>query len=319
MEIVKTVKETLGSIKDRVEVARRDARLDEIFSPKNAQLDNVREYRSESDKYRLIVTPFATKKGCWNYTRGVVFEGRRKIAEVRRNYSAFEYAFIEGHKNGHDYLVCGEDYQGQTVIELDTGKRVDFVPHAIDAGHGFCWVKVTPSPDGTILAVEGCIWACPYEVLIVDFRNPMEPPWAELHRESRYEEFLGWKDENTCSIGIEYEARKSDGKPENELTDEELEEMDRLEAESSYGDVWMTVKDKKVEWTRPSDMEVARDYILTCLKWRKKDDIPLHPDMRDMIQKHLANLETKERTQLIYEPEVKELLEWAVIDEVMDA
>jgi hypothetical protein len=80
-----------------------------------------RDRLSPSGKYRLVVTSYTTG------TLGVITRvaDGEEIARVDRNYHSFEHTWIEDHPSGHDYLVCGEDYQGQTVIELDTGARGD--------------------------------------------------------------------------------------------------------------------------------------------------------------------------------------------------
>jgi len=135
---------------------------------------------SPSGKYTLTVTSIETKPGCWNYTTGVVTRGEETIVEVKRNYASFPFLFVEGHANGHDYLVCGENYQGQTVIELDTGRRSDFLPEAATQGHGFCWVAYTYEADAQVLVVDGCIWACPYEYRLYDFSDPMGQGWPEI-------------------------------------------------------------------------------------------------------------------------------------------
>lgn len=36
----------------------------------------------------------------------------------------------------------------------------------------YCWGEICPNSDGTILAVSGCLWACPYEVQFFDFTDP---------------------------------------------------------------------------------------------------------------------------------------------------
>jgi hypothetical protein len=154
---------------------------DDFFDPKSAAIEQRREILSPSTKYKLVVTPFATSPGCWNYTQGLVYRrgDDQPIAEIRRNYSAFPSSWIEGHANGHDYLVAGEDYQGQTVIELDTGKRGDSLSEGADKGHGFCWAAHRYEPSAKMLVVHGCIWACPYEYRFYDFSEPMSG-WPEL-------------------------------------------------------------------------------------------------------------------------------------------
>lgn len=137
---------------------------------------------SPSGKYLLTITQKPTKPGCWNYSVGEVTDiekGGTTITTVNRNYSSFPHLFIEGHPNRHDYLVCGEDYQGQTVIELDTGKRLDHLPPEAEKGHAFCWAAYEFDIASQLLVVDGCHWACPYEFRFYDFSNPMAG-WPQL-------------------------------------------------------------------------------------------------------------------------------------------
>jgi len=159
------------------------------FIPENALLDSRREYVSDSGQYKLVVTPYQTKKGCWNYSQGLVFRvgADLPIMEVRRNYGHFPFSFIEDHPNGHPYLVCGENYQGQTVIELDTGTRRDSLPEEASQGFGFCWADYQFDPASRLLIVDGCFWACPYEYRFYDFSDPMQG-WPELKFDGAYSE-----------------------------------------------------------------------------------------------------------------------------------
>ena len=138
------------------------------------------EKLSPDGKYRLVVTSYSTAKGCWNYTQGLVYRvGEDKpLFEVQRNYSDFWCGWVN-HPNGKAYLVCGEDYQGQTVLELDTGRRRDFLPTEAAKGCGFCWVDCEFDAGTQILTVSGCVWAAPFEYRFYDFSNPMEG-WPEL-------------------------------------------------------------------------------------------------------------------------------------------
>jgi hypothetical protein len=140
-------------------------------------------FKTDSEKYELHVTSHSTGKGTWAYTKGKVFAGDKLLTEVCRNYSSFPFRFIENHPNGHSYLICGEDYQGQTVIELDTGRRRDFLPKEAKEGHGFCWSSYEFHAATQILVVDGCYWACPYEFKFYDFSDPMEKGWPLLETE----------------------------------------------------------------------------------------------------------------------------------------
>lgn len=189
----------------------------------------AQEHLSPSGKYRLVVTCHSTGPGTWNYSKGRVYRGDTLITEVCRNYCTFPFAWIEDHPKG-DFLVCGSDYQGQTVIDLVSGDRRDFLPTAAGQGAGFCWASIHPNSDKTLLAVCGCYWACPYETIIVDFADPMNPPWGILARDSE-DAFAGWTDVDSCQIGTRYEVVNLEGHPlhgkkEFACTIEELEEVD---------------------------------------------------------------------------------------------
>lgn len=187
------------------------------------RLVNTKLLFSPSNKYQLNIREYDTGKHYWNYTRGTIYDANGKeIADVKRNYSAFPYAWVEGHPNGHDYLVCGFNYQGQTIIELDTGKRKDYLPEEAKLGMGFCWAAYEPSPNRLKLAVNGCYWGGPYDIVIVDFSDPIKHlPYIEW---LDYRDFFGWIDDENVSVGRWEDIRKSDGKPEQELTDEEIDE-----------------------------------------------------------------------------------------------
>jgi hypothetical protein len=145
---------------------------------------------------------------------------------VRRNYSAFPFTWCEDHPTGHDYLVCGEDYQGQTIIELDTGRRADYLPAQAEQGTGFCWAQHYLAPSKEVLIVDGCYWACPYELVAFDFSRPLELPYEELHRwNGDLAEVHGFDNNGTLAWIIEREVRLSDGKPYHDLTESEEAEL----------------------------------------------------------------------------------------------
>lgn len=201
-----------------------------------------KEHLSPSGKYKLVVTSYGTKPGCWNYSRGRVYEGEKLVADVKRNYSHFPFAWVEEHPNGHHYVLCGEDYQGYTVVELDTGARKDLLPESYDKkytykdkdgtvksgsvpvypnGYGFCWVGIHPSPDKKVLAIDGCYWAAPYEVLLLDFSEPMKLPYWELERWEEVESFDSWETEGKLLLSRTIEVRKEDKKPIDDLDESE--------------------------------------------------------------------------------------------------
>jgi hypothetical protein len=150
------------------------------FDPKNERVDTRQEVLSPSGKYKLVISRFSTGPGSWDYAQGTVYhvETQYELAKVQRNYGSFPFLWVENHPKGN-FLICGEDYQGQTVIELDTFKRRDFLPEEAKKGHGFCWIDYEYIASAKILVVMGCIWACPEEYRLYDFSDPMNG-WPEL-------------------------------------------------------------------------------------------------------------------------------------------
>ncbi|MBN2582801.1 MAG: hypothetical protein JXL80_07000 [Planctomycetes bacterium] len=145
------------------------------------------------------MSQYTTKPGYWEYSRGLVFDRDKVIGDVKRNYGRFAFGWAEGHANGHDYLLCGEDYQGQTVIELDTAARSDYIPACAEEGIGFCCVDYYPSPDRRTIVISGCIWACPNDLVFCRFDQPMSLPWPVLTRLGEVGPVVGWTDK-----GFEY-------------------------------------------------------------------------------------------------------------------
>jgi hypothetical protein len=157
------------------------AQIDAYCVPENENPKCRTEHESPSQTYRLVVQSYGTKPGSWSYTQGRVYRvgSNEPIAIVNRNYHDFPFEFVENHPNGHAYLICGEDYQGSTVIELDTGRRRDYLPDEAAEGFGFCWAVYKFHPEAQLLVVDGCYWACPYEYRFYDFADPMAG-WPEL-------------------------------------------------------------------------------------------------------------------------------------------
>jgi hypothetical protein len=150
------------------------------FTPEHERPETCSEELSPSGAYKLVTVDYKSGKGFGRVQGRVYRQGSDEpIALVNRNYGSFPFLFVEDHPNGHAYLIAGEDYQGQTVVELDTGRRLDFLPPDADKGFGFCWSSYEFDRASQLLVVCGCIWACPYEFRFYDFSDPMAG-WPEL-------------------------------------------------------------------------------------------------------------------------------------------
>lgn len=224
-------------------------RRDEIlgfFKPKN-KTDESKKIFSPSGKFYLIISSYKTGKNTWTYSQGTIRNSKndKVIAEVKRNFSHFWYSWIQ-HTNGNEYLLCGEDYQGQTVVNLTKGTIKNHFPEAGYDGFGFCWTNAISSKDCEVLAVQGCYWGFPDEVVLFNFTNPDKLPFKELKRVENVEEIKGWNENNDLILDREIEIRKSDGKLYDELTDEEQEILDNDSKLIEYKKVTLKVNLKEI-------------------------------------------------------------------------
>jgi hypothetical protein len=211
----------------------RRAKMALYFTAKNLA-GAPKIHNSPSGKYWLVISDYKTKAGCWGYSRGEVFCGNYLVADIQRNYHSFPFAWVEGHPNGHDFLVCGESYMGQTVVELDTGKRSDSDPEH----YGFCWAAIHPSPDKKVLAVDGCVWGAPYEVALFDFREPLKLPYPVLGSWDECEEFDAWESNEALRLVRVRDTRKSDGKLIDDLPEEGWPKLDADWGELRVTKLW---------------------------------------------------------------------------------
>lgn len=188
----------------------------------------VQSHTSPSGKYTLKITPCAFDlHRNWEYTVGDVFAksmgGEVPVGQVLRDHHVFPFVFCENHPDGHDYLICGEDYQGLTVIRLDTGERIDYIEKEAESNHGFSWSDAKVSPDKTRIAFEGGYWAQGFEVHIRDFRHPFGAPYVRVGKDfvQYHDRLIGWKDNDHILVEREQEYRTTDGRRLILLSDEE--------------------------------------------------------------------------------------------------
>src|SRR5688572_2835336 len=139
------------------ENAQRRAELAVYFVDENV-VGEPRVVMSPSGRFRLTIRTYRTAPGRWNYSRGTVTRvaDGGTVCDIQRNYGVFHHSFVT--KDGHEYLITGRSYMSQTIVDLDGGRELE------PTGDGaFCWARCYLSPDGNTLAVDGCVWACPYE------------------------------------------------------------------------------------------------------------------------------------------------------------
>lgn len=175
--------------------------IDQVRESLEAAFDSARIIADEHifdispcGRYRLDVDSYATAD-CPNYSSISVGSIRAvatgdMIACIKRNDDRWFHGWVL--RDNGDYLVCSEDLEGQTVVDLRQGKVAGFSSKE----DPFIWCEFYPSPDSQRIVIFGCYWACPYMLIVYDFSNPMSLPLPNIaeyvlkRNDSRFGEWL---------------------------------------------------------------------------------------------------------------------------------
>lgn len=174
----------MDNVADTQEYKNKRERLEKAFEKYSLINGKDGEEVSPSGNYKICISRYETGKDSWDYTKGTIYNKQgEEFFVILRNYSDFWYEWIE-HKNGNEYLLCGEDYQGYVVLNLTQKIKHTYFPEEGFKGCGFCWIGVKNyNEDSSIIEVEGCYWACPFEIVTYDFSDPDTIPLKELSRQ----------------------------------------------------------------------------------------------------------------------------------------
>ena len=79
-----------------------------------------------------------------------------------------EFYSLFRHRNGKHYLIFCTDLYGYSVLETESGQEMHYIPACVHPEEGqkaeevLIWTSADYDPAHDLLAVTGCIWACPY-------------------------------------------------------------------------------------------------------------------------------------------------------------
>lgn len=125
-------------------------------------------YEIIKDAYRLGAASFSGGE----YT---LFDARKmQIISWRCIDDRAEFFSLIRHANGKFYLVFRQDLYGYSVLELDRGRIMRFVPDVWTLGkESFIFSGVHYLRGWDALAASGCYWGAPNGVHLVSFAEPM--------------------------------------------------------------------------------------------------------------------------------------------------
>jgi hypothetical protein len=141
------------------------------------------EYFSEaedihlSEKYTLHCSEYAGRIDNLNM-RGneciLKYKCGKVIATWRSIDNNADFYKIILHRNGSEYLIFRQDLYGYSVMELPSGRIMQFYPEeSLKGQETFIWTAADYNPLSNILAVSGCIWGAPGGIYLFTFDDPM--------------------------------------------------------------------------------------------------------------------------------------------------
>jgi len=146
-------------------------------------------YISGSDDYSLSVNGiyyYETEKYKQTDSRRNWIITKVKIGCLEEQTFFFEYfshsddvCSVWLYRQNKDYLLYPEAQGGQSIFDVENKRLYSFYSKE-DA---FIWTDILASPDNNKLAVIGCYWACPYELVIYDCSDLFVLPYPYIYRE----------------------------------------------------------------------------------------------------------------------------------------
>lgn len=168
-------------------------------------LKGKREKRqSPSGKYTLDLMLYAVKdENCPFYSIVEIIRNSDgdRVGKVVRNEADFPFLFIEDHKDGKDYLICAEDYQGFTIINITDGKKYDYVAEKAKRGMSLRITDFFLSQNKENLAIEGHTKSKPSDIVETDeihfyhINDISKLPYTEVDKRITfaYDKVIGWE------------------------------------------------------------------------------------------------------------------------------
>ena len=162
-----------------------------------------------------------------------LFKNDEMIFEWKNTDGNSRMAVIIDHADGQQYFIFDEDLYGYSVLKLSDLTCIHYIPeesygkYPDEFEETFIWFNCFYNPENNMLAVDGCYWACPNNIIVLDFTEPMHivesKEWMDIYKKCSEEypdiddiEFVRW---DGCKL-----ICKGDGaKPEEFILNDKVE------------------------------------------------------------------------------------------------
>jgi hypothetical protein len=138
-------------------------------------LQNLPDLIHTSDQEGPYTIRSSGESECW-YQFHRVYKGDEPLVDLHANsHGMYVYWHLNHTANGHDYLLCGEDYQGITVVDLTTKEKWTYPFEGAEDGTGWCPMSFEHVGENILIAF-GCYWAAPSNFQVYRFVDPHQAP-----------------------------------------------------------------------------------------------------------------------------------------------
>lgn len=150
-------------------------REEETFDLEDGYSVNVKTYADIEEKSPQYHIEKASLRRC------ELFKDGRSVyawSDTDNSNPRIFFDFIR-HSNGHRYFPFHIDLYGISYLDIDSGEAYHYIPEGYqhDAewtyGESFIVTGVFYDKDTDLIAYEGCYWACPSDVMVGDFSQPL--------------------------------------------------------------------------------------------------------------------------------------------------
>ena len=199
------------------------AQYDALFVPDN-RFPSQDEQVPLADGYSVRSKAYCHQRDLYlNGSENELLDKEGRVRYAWRNMDTDgEFCSLFRHRNGTHYLIFRTELYGYSVLDVERGQEMHYVPACVHPEEGqkpeevFIWTSADYDPDSDLLAVTGCIWACPYSTIVLDFSHPLQlqPPehWLDLRRiidpdDTRFDdiEFARWESDGLLLRGCDTE------------------------------------------------------------------------------------------------------------------
>jgi hypothetical protein len=179
---------------------------------------------SAPSDYWTLSVDWHDSDGFTSSYEGRLRAGGRLMTTIRGECLQFWHAWLS--INDKPFLLLPYLSACQVLVDCRTCEKVVILDADDSESSPFRWLSVTPHPSGNpIIAVEGRYDGSPCRIKILDFKDAQNPRCLRF-LDAWYSEFHGWMSDTTLRIVRNIEVRVRDNKRLEDMSDEEVEQME---------------------------------------------------------------------------------------------